>query len=245
MQPQGTNSFAQGTLVELKALAAQGWEFSKWEGSVAETYSPETTVILDSGQTIKAIFIPTSEPVIVEAPGGIISRPRRSSGKTDIKYIMLHAISDAAANPSAPYNMWRIKAIFDDYGVESHYVIDREGVIYQFVKDDSIARHAGAGSWNNDPKLTNAMNRYAIGIELLGVGTRAEMKDVIGAFANTQIKADDRGYTQEQYLALEHLLHHLTELYEIPRENIITHQAYDPGRKWDPGALFDWNKINL
>jgi N-acetyl-anhydromuramyl-L-alanine amidase AmpD len=124
--------------------------------------------------------------------------------------------------------MDRIRSIFDDYSVEAHYVIDRDGAIWQFVQDDQIARHAGAGSWMQDPRLTNAMNRYAIGIELLGIGTRAEMKNVIGSLANTLVNS---------------LLHTLQERYEIPAQNIISHHAYDPGRKWDPGELFDWSRI--
>ncbi|NLL42106.1 MAG: N-acetylmuramoyl-L-alanine amidase [Firmicutes bacterium] len=156
---------------------------------------------------------------------------------------MLHAISDAAVNPGSPYEIGRIRDIFDDYGVEAHYVIDREGTIYQFVQDDRIARHAGAGSWQGNPRLSDAMNRYAIGIELLGIGTRGEMKGVIGSLANTLVKADDRGYTDAQYLALKQLLAQLTRDYSISRENIISHQAYDPARKWDPGQLFDWSRI--
>ena len=250
VEPSEGGKFTQGSVVDVKALPATGWQFSRWEGAVAEAYRSETTVLMDGRKTIRAIFIPDSDPEIMEAPGGIINWRadgsevlRRIGGEADIEYIMIHAISDAAANPSNPYEISRIRDIFDSYGVESHYVIDREGAIYQFVDDERIAHHAGAGSWNQDPKLTNAMNRYAIGIELLGIGTRAEMKDVIGTLANTQVRSADRGYTENQYSALDHLLHHLMERYGIPRGNIIGHEAYDPGRKWDPGALFDWNRI--
>jgi N-acetyl-anhydromuramyl-L-alanine amidase AmpD len=33
--------------------------------------------------------------------------------------------------------------------------------------------------------------------------------------------------------------------YAIPPENILTHHQYDPGRKWDPGELFDWEQLRL
>jgi N-acetyl-anhydromuramyl-L-alanine amidase AmpD len=207
---------------------------------------------MDQKQTITAIFIPDSKPHILEAPGGLITWradgskvAERAGGEADIEYIMLHAISDAAANPSRPYDISRVRTIFDEHGVEAHYAIDRDGASYQFVDDDRLARHAGVGNWSNDPKLANAMNSYAIGIELLGIGTRAEMKEVIGSLANTQVKASDRGYTQAQYTALGSLVHHLQSRYKIPNENIITHQAYDPGRKWDPGELFDWTLIGF
>ncbi|MDI9485868.1 MAG: N-acetylmuramoyl-L-alanine amidase [Bacillota bacterium] len=250
-EPEGTDDFVKGSIVELKAIPASGWQFSKWEGDVAEPFSVQTTVLMERRQTVTAIFVRQAEPEILTGPGGIITWradgspvARRAQGAADIEYIMLHAISDAAANPGNPYEIGRIRDIFDDYGVEAHYVIDRDGAIYQFVPDDRIARHAGAGTWKNDPQLTNAMNRYAIGIELLGIGTRSEMKDVIGVLANTRVKASDRGYTDAQYLALDQLLAHLADRYGIPRENIITHHDYDPGRKWDPGDLFDWSRIS-
>lgn len=131
-------------------------------------------------------------PEIKPAPGGLIPRPLRPGGEKDIRYIMLHAISDAAANPTSPYRLERIRAIFEGYQVEAHYVIDREGQIYRFVSDACLARHAGRGSWAGDPQLTDNMNRYA-----------------------------------------------------IPPENILTHRQYDPGRKWDPGELFDWEQLRL
>ena len=246
-----TQSLPRGTIVDLKALPAQGWTFSHWEGLVTDPASPDTTVLLDRQQTVTAIFVSKEKPQIHVAPGGLLSRRsdgsqviKRNRGEADIQYIMLHAISDAAANPGNPYEVERVKEIFREYAVEAHYLIDREGRIYQFVEDDCIARHAGVGTWNNEAKLTNAMNRYSIGIELMGIGTRAEMKNVIGPMANTLVNATDRGYTDEQYLALNALLRHLQGLYKIPAENIISHRAYDPGRKWDPGDLFAWEKVH-
>ncbi|HKM43431.1 MAG TPA: N-acetylmuramoyl-L-alanine amidase [Limnochordia bacterium] len=251
VEPQSTKGIAQGTVIDLKAVPGAGWRFSSWEGLVADPISPETTLLMDRQQTVKAIFLPDDKPQIFPAPGGLITRRAdgsqvtgRTQGEADIEYIMIHAISDAAINPSNPYDLARIQTIFEEYGVESHYLIDRDGTIHQFVQDDRVARHAGVGTWNGDPKLANAMNRYSIGIELMGIGTRAEMKDVIGPFANTLVKAIDRGYTDAQYLALGSLLQHLTQLYKIPHENIISHRAYDPGRKWDPGELFDWTRIH-
>ncbi len=251
VEPGATTGIARGTIVHLEAEPAVGWSFSNWEGFVSDPTSPETTILMDRPQTVKAIFLPKEELEIPSAPGGLMNWRAdgsqiayRTNGEADIEYIMIHAISDAAANPRNPYDVTRIRSIFDEYGVEAHYLIDREGTIYQFVQDDRIARHAGAGTWNNEPRLTNAMNRYSIGIELMGVGTREEMKDVIGPLANTLVKSADRGYTEAQYLALDLLLHHLQALYQIPAEKIISHQAYDPGRKWDPGELFDWTRIH-
>lgn len=185
---------------------------------------------------------------IKEAPEGFITLRQngtpvvpRPQGVQDIEYIMLHAISDAVANPTKPYKLQRITSIFTEYSVEAHYVIDRLGGIYQYVKDDQIAHHAGQGSWNDDPRLLNNLNRFAIGIELLGIGTKAEMEEVIGASSNSRVKAKDRGFTKQQYQSLTLLVDHLQGEYQIPNENIITHKDYDPSRKWDPGILFNWS----
>lgn len=156
---------------------------------------------------------------------------------------MLHAISDAALNPANPYQIERIGAIFREYGVESHYVIDRDGTAYRFADDTFMARHAGRGAWGGDPRLTNNMNRYAVGIEIMGTGTAEEMAAVIGPVADSKISQYNRGYTEQQYAALNRLLPYLTDRYQIPSENIITHKEYDPARKWDPGALFETEKV--
>ncbi|NLM39279.1 MAG: N-acetylmuramoyl-L-alanine amidase [Firmicutes bacterium] len=246
----GTRQYEQGTLVEIEAVPAQGWEFSHWAGEVSEATAPQTAVLADRDKIIQAVFLPNVTGEILEGPGGLITQrangapiPLRANGASDIEFIMIHAMSDAAVNPSDPYRIERMRAIFDEYGVESHYVIDRRGQIYQFLEDVLVGRHAGLGTWQGDPRLTNNMNMYAIGIELMGIGTEAEMNSVIGAVANSRIKPSDRGYTDAQYQALESLVEFLQERYQIPKENIIGHDDYAPGRKWDPGILFDWGRL--
>lgn len=245
VEPNAVLTYAEPTLVSVSAVPEPGWSFVRWDGPVADPFAPETTVFVERDTTVQAIFAEDSAVEIALPPGGMIPRPPRPGGTADIEYIMLHAISDAAANPANPYEMDRIAAIFWECGVEAHYVIDRSGTAYQFVRDDSTARHAGRGSWAKDPRLTNNMNRYALGIEILGIGTEGEMAGVIGAQANSRISEGDRGFTDEQYAALNGLLSLLTSRYHIPADRIISHEEYDPGRKWDPGDLFEWERIRL
>lgn len=248
----GTSYYEDTTVVDLQAIPAEGWLFYGWQGEVTDPHSPEATVLVDRAKTVTAIFIQPLESLVMEAPGGLITQRAdgsqvspRPAGLADIQYIMIHAISDAAANPTNPFQMHRIRSIFDTYGVEAHYVIDRMGMVYRLVEDHLVARHAGAGSWAGDPRLTNNMNRYAIGIELLGVGTSKEMQGVIGVQADSKLRSKHRGYTAEQYQALQGLLYHLRQSYGISPENIISHKQYDPDRKWDPGVLFEWKRIGL
>ncbi|HHT73999.1 MAG TPA: hypothetical protein GX008_09830 [Firmicutes bacterium] len=245
---QGTHKYPAGTLVELEAHPAPGWTFSRWEGEVVDPYAVRTNMAAEKRHRVRAVFV--QDAAVLEAPGGLIrwradgtQVMARPNGTGDIEYIMIHAMSDAAANPTDPYRIERIREIFDEYGVESHYVIDRQGLTYQFVEDALAGRHGGKGSWGGNPRLTNNMNRYAVGIELLGIGTTEEMIPVIGSASNSAIKPRDRGYTEAQYSALEHLVAILQQRYHVPKENIIGHDDYDPARKWDPGVLFDWNRL--
>lgn len=246
----GSNQYEKGALVILEAQPAPGWQFSHWVGEVAESWSQETTIVVDGHQSVTAYFSPIEDTEIMEAPGGLITWrangtrvPARPNGEADIEYIMIHAMSDAAANPTDPYRIERMRAIFDDYSVESHYVIDRRGQIFQFVEDVLAGRHAGSGSWQGNPRYRNNMNRYAVGIEVMGIGTDAEMIPVIGSIANSKIKQSDRGYTDAQYDALERLINLLRERHQISEDNILGHDDYDPQRKWDPGVLFDWTRL--
>lgn len=235
----GNYQHKKDTIVSLTAIPHQDWFFSHWEGNISAANNSETTAVISKNTTIKAVFL----PVIKTAPKGLIThRPIRPLGTKDIEYIMIHAMSDAAVNPTNPFDIERIRFIFDSYNVDSHYVIGRQGQIYQFVADEYIAYHAGNGSYNGDPRLTNNMNRYAVGIELLGIGTAAEMAPIIGK-ANHLISPQDRGYTDKQYLSLQYLVKMLMQKYNIPKANVIGHHDYAPNRKWDPGELFDRQKL--
>ena len=71
-----------------------------------------------------------------------------------------------------------------------------------------MARHAGVGRWNNDPKLTNNMNRFSIGIELLGIGADHEMF-LLSERPITWLLDIDRGFTDEQYQSIGMLVDQL------------------------------------
>lgn len=252
VMPQAETTYEKETLIEIQAIPEEGWEFYRWEGPITEPFQNHTQVFINRNITVKAVFVKSLEPKIKEAPGGLITWrnngvqvKHRPNGTKDIQFIMLHAISDAMANPKDPYQIDRIANIFREYGVDSHYVIDRTGTVYQFIKDEDIANHAGLGSWENKPQFKDNMNQYSIGIELMGIGTKEEMLSVLGIQANNEVNAKDRGYTNEQYEALNGLLLYLIREYSISAKNIITHQEYDPTRKWDPGILFNWNEIDI
>ena len=50
--------------------------------------------------------------------------------------------------------------------VSSHYLISKKGKIYQLVRDENVAWHAGKSRWEKDINL----NSKSIGIELVNNG---------------------------------------------------------------------------
>jgi N-acetylmuramoyl-L-alanine amidase len=106
----------------------------------------------------------------------------------------------------------------------THYVITRRGRLLQLVPDDRKAWHAGVSALAGRP----AVNEFAIGIDLVFQPGR------------------HRGYTATQYRTLLALLRDLCTRYHIPTARIVGHEhiALPPGRKQDPGPLFDWALVH-
>lgn len=160
------------------------------------------------------------------------------------EFVMVHFTSAVVPHPEDPYNMTYVRDIFMDYNVSVHYIIDRDGTVRCYIPEDRVAWHAGKGQWKDDPKYTNKMNRYAIGIEMVGMGSEQDMS--IYMSADTYQKLDDelKGFTAEQYAALKPLVADICGRYDIPmdRKHVIGHEEYSPN-KTDPGELFDWAEI--
>ena len=101
--------------------------------------------------------------------------------------------------------------------VSSHCLINRDGVITQFVPFNQRAWHAGESSFQGQSNC----NDFSIGIELEGT--------------------DDCPYTASQYQALHQLTLQIMAAYPaITPDRIVGHCDIAPGRKTDPGASFDW-----
>ncbi|HBR32740.1 MAG TPA: N-acetylmuramoyl-L-alanine amidase [Clostridiales bacterium] len=160
------------------------------------------------------------------------------------EFIMLHFCSNVVAEPQNPYDIKKVRQIFIDYEVSIHYIIDRDGTVYRYIPEDSVAWHAGKGIWDDTEKYTNDMNRYSIGIELLAIGSQSDMEQYMTKEQYSRLNSDDIGYTKAQYESLDILLDFICDENDIPRdkEHIIGHDEYNPN-KTDPGELFDWDKV--
>jgi N-acetyl-anhydromuramyl-L-alanine amidase AmpD len=165
-----------------------------------------------------------------------------------ITHLMIHFISNAALKPEEPYNVDDVYSLFEEYNVSVHYLIDRNGEIYSLVPENRVAYHAGKGSLRDFPEYENKMNQYSIGIELMAIGTKEEMTAIIPEDTYNQIDPSLAGYTDAQYQSLNRLVHNIVKrnpsiLHD--RQHIIGHDEYAPGRKTDPGSLFDWSRIGF
>ncbi len=104
--------------------------------------------------------------------------------------------------------------------VSSHYLVGKDGRLYQLVKDSQRAWHAGAGRWGAITDVNNA----SIGIEIDNNGKTP--------------------YPDAQIDSLIALLRDLTTRLRIPPAQVIGHSDLAPTRKIDPGPLFPWKRLH-
>lgn len=171
-----------------------------------------------------------------------------SEPRTEIPtHIVLHFSSNVANNTNDPYQIHDIYNIFLDYVVSTHYVVDRQGQVYQFTDENRTAYHAGKGSLPGLDDYTNRLNHYSVSIEILAIGTKDEMEKTVPQVDYGTIHPTHIGYTEKQYESLQTLIKDIVNRNEsitFDREHIIGHDEYTT-RKADPGELFDWSKIGL
>ena len=98
--------------------------------------------------------------------------------------------------------------------VSAHFVIRRNGELIQFVSCDERAWHAGQSVWRGRENC----NDFSIGIELEGL--------------------EGDAFEPAQVDALVGLLRALDPVLAI--RHVVGHEHVAPGRKFDPGAGFDW-----
>lgn len=106
-----------------------------------------------------------------------------------------------------------------EFEVSAHYLIARDGTLYQLVEEDKRAWHAGGGDWRG----RGDVNSRSIGVELDNLG--------------------DQPFSQPLMQTLERLLPGILSRWGIPPEGVIGHSDMAPRRKSDPGRRFDWARL--
>lgn len=143
------------------------------------------------------------------------SKKARNKGK--IKFLIIHYTGMQSMRAS-------IKRLINiRYKVSCHYLISREGKIFQMVEDNKVAWHAGKSKWGKKENL----NKNSIGIELVNKGHRLGYQK----------------FSKKQINALVELSIKLKKKYKIKNRCILGHSDIAPLRKSDPGEKFPWFKL--
>ena len=129
--------------------------------------------------------------------------------------IVIHATEQN----SVPESLDTLRSANSGGPVSAHYLIGRDGHLYQLVADDLRAWHAGPGRWGT---ITD-VNSASIGIELDNDG--------------------ESPFQPAQIASLLRLLDDLCTRYDIPRTQVIGHADFAPTRKRDPGFRFPWKQL--
>ncbi len=102
--------------------------------------------------------------------------------------------------------------------VSAHYCIDEDGTVYELVDETMRAWHAGVSEWRG---ITD-VNSHSIGIELVNPGHEWGYRE----------------FPPEQMESLVDLCKSIMARHEI--KWVLGHSDIAPGRRRDPGELFDW-----
>ncbi|MCB1728637.1 MAG: 1,6-anhydro-N-acetylmuramyl-L-alanine amidase AmpD [Gammaproteobacteria bacterium] len=101
--------------------------------------------------------------------------------------------------------------------VSAHFLVRRDGELLQFVPTTRRAWQAGQSCWRGRSRC----NDFSVGIELEG--------------------CDSQGFEEAQYRVLSALLAGLVRRHPIV--SVQGHSEIAPGRKTDPGPMFEWQRL--
>ncbi len=110
--------------------------------------------------------------------------------------------------------------------VSSHYVVNTDGAISQFVKESDRAWHAGVSYFSGQTDINSA----SIGIEIINPGYVAGKP--ITPYSDIQINS------------VINLCKEIAQRYSIKKYNILGHSDIAVERKIDPGYYFPWQKLS-
>lgn len=136
----------------------------------------------------------------------------RPEDKKQIKYVILHYTELC-------FEQAITMLCSQGYKVSAHYVLRKDGKIFQLVQDQYRAWHAGISRWKEDTSL----NDVSIGIEIENNGSEE--------------------FSEEQYISLAFLCNKLKSQYQLELGQFLGHSDIAPSRKIDPGMYFRWDRL--
>lgn len=111
-------------------------------------------------------------------------------------------------------------------GLSVHYIVDRDGKVYQIASENLVTWHAGCDVGSTCKK--SGINSHSVGIEIVNAGSYSDK------------------FTDAQYESINNLVKDIAERNNIPYDNkhIIGHYEITTA-KYDPSPNFDWLRIGL
>ncbi|MFZ1181289.1 MAG: N-acetylmuramoyl-L-alanine amidase [Herbaspirillum sp.] len=105
--------------------------------------------------------------------------------------------------------------------------------IYALVPESRRAWHAGVSYWQGERML----NASSVGIEVVNLGFPAQDENA------PQMNRRWYPYSDAQIDVVGRLAADVIARHEILPQKVVGHSDVAPGRKWDPGPLFPWQKL--
>jgi N-acetylmuramoyl-L-alanine amidase len=119
--------------------------------------------------------------------------------------------------------------------VSAHYVIDRDGTVYNLVDPSHRAWHAGISNF----KGRSGFNDFSVGIELVNFGYFT----LEGDPNYHDFGQDYDDFPDVQIDALINLMNDLYNEFPIAKNWVLQHSDISPSRRADPGPKFPWCKL--
>jgi len=154
------------------------------------------------------------------------------------RFVIQHFTSGATAMSSI--NFWKSP---EARGAEAHFVIDRDGTLYQCRPCNVTADHAGKSTWTHAGRTFTNLNSCSIGIEYANGGDStnlirrySKLPPLRARHKNGGPSMDWERYTPEQIATGKELTRVLCKRYNL--DAILGHDDVAPERKVDPGPAF-------
>ena len=155
--------------------------------------------------------------------------PRRQPEEMEV--FVIHSVCAEAPNGADPFDSRWILKIFCDYGVSSHYLIERSGMVLRLVPEGMKAWHAG-GSIMPEPDNRRGVNEFSIGIELTASASSGYTEQQYGHLARLCVAIEQRHGRNFTYVGHE----------QIAGQRAVT-EGLRQEAKTDPGPAFEWRNF--
>lgn len=157
---------------------------------------------------------------MMHPPSAQIPSPHGGTRMNTPTKIVVHAMAEFVEQGDSDLPAW---ALLDRMGFSAHALITPSGVIVRTRFDAQVAYHAKGHNMNS------------LGVEFLVPGVHT-----YGSFLESM---RHMYLTPAQYAAGLYLVRNWIKEHDIKPDQIFRHSDLSPGRKYDPGAGFPWDRF--